>query len=84
MMNKKFWIHGGSVVVDFLSIVTPIVGVCNCSMFCCALLCVRFSIAVILMGRGGGGWLLCLIYLPGVWWWLGGSSSRCHGVVCGL
>ena len=29
----------GSVVVDFLFIVTPIVGVCNCSMFCCALLC---------------------------------------------
>ena len=25
---------GGSVVVDFLFIVTPIVGVCNCSMFC--------------------------------------------------
>ena len=24
---------GGSVVVDFLFIVTPIVGVCNCSMF---------------------------------------------------
>ena len=29
---------GGSVVVDFLFIVTPIVGVCNCSMFCCTLL----------------------------------------------
>ena len=25
---------GGSVVVDFLFIVNPIVGVCNCSMFC--------------------------------------------------
>ena len=29
---------GGSVVVDFLFIVTLIVGVCNCSMFCCTLL----------------------------------------------
>ena len=29
-------------------------------------------------------WLLCLICLPGVSWWLSGSSSRCHGVVCGL
>ena len=29
-----FW-GGGSVVVDFLFIVAPIVGVCNCSMFCC-------------------------------------------------
>ena len=28
-------------------------GVCNCSMLCCALLCVRSSVAVILMGRRG-------------------------------
>ena len=40
-----------SVVVDFLFIVTPIVGVCNCSMFCYTLLCVRSSIAIILMGK---------------------------------
>ena len=26
-------------------------GVCNCSMFCCTLLCVRSSIATILMGK---------------------------------
>ena len=37
--------------VDFLFIVTPIVGVCNCSMFCCALLNVHSSIAIILMGK---------------------------------
>ena len=43
---------GGSVVVDFLFIVTPIVGVCNCSMFCCTLLYVHSSIAIILMGKG--------------------------------
>ena len=43
---------GGSVVVDFLFIVTPIVGVCNCSMFCCMLLYVHSSIAIILMGKG--------------------------------
>ena len=42
---------GGSVVVDFLFIVTPIVGVCNCSMFCCMLLYVHSSIAIILMGK---------------------------------
>ena len=42
---------GGSVVVDFLFIVTPIVGVCNCSMFCCTLLYVHSSIAIILMGK---------------------------------
>ena len=34
-----------------LFIVTPIVGVCNCSMYCCTLLYVHFSIAIILMGK---------------------------------
>ena len=32
-------------------IVTPIVGVCNCSTFCCTLLYVHSSIAIILMGK---------------------------------
>ena len=41
----------GSVFVDFLFIVTSIVGVCNFSMFYCTLLCVRSSIAIILMGK---------------------------------
>ena len=31
--------------------VTPIGGVCNCSMFCCTLLYVHSSIAIILMGK---------------------------------
>ena len=38
-------------VVDFLFIVTPIVGVCYCSMLCCMLLYVQSSIAIILMGK---------------------------------
>ena len=38
-------------VVGFLFIVTPIVGVCNCSMFCCTLLYVHSSIAIILMRK---------------------------------
>ena len=45
------FLGGGSVVVDFLFVVTPIVGDCNCSMFCCTLLYVHFSIAIILMGK---------------------------------
>ena len=45
-----FW-GGGSVVVDFLFTVVPIVGVCNCSMFCCTLLYVNSSVAIILMGK---------------------------------
>ena len=36
---------------DFLFIVTPIVGFCNCSVFCCTLLYVHSSIAIILMGK---------------------------------
>ena len=55
-------------VVDFLFIVTPIVGVCNCSMFCCTLLCVNSSIAIILMGTRE---LVALLNL----------SSRCLVVV---
>ena len=37
--------------VGFLFIVTPIVGVCNCSMFCYTLPDVYSSIAIILMGK---------------------------------
>ena len=50
-INANQFKGGGSVVVDFLFIVTPIVGVCNCSMFCCMLLYVHSSIAIILMGK---------------------------------
>ena len=34
-----------------ISIVTPIMGVCNGSMFCCTLLYVYSSIAIILLGK---------------------------------
>ena len=34
--------------VDLLLIVTPIVGFCNCSMFCCTLLYTRSSFAALL------------------------------------
>ena len=37
--------------MGLLFIVTPVVGVCNCSMFCCTLLYVHSSIAIILMGK---------------------------------
>ena len=46
--------------VDFLFIVTPIVGVCNCSMFCCTFFFVHSSIAIILMGKRK--LLLCSIF----------------------
>ena len=39
------------VVVDWLFIVTPIVEVCNCSMFCYTLLYTPSSFAIILMGK---------------------------------
>ena len=38
-------------LLTFLFIVTPIVGVCNCSMFCCTFLYDHSSIAIILMGK---------------------------------
>ena len=40
--------------MDSLLIVAPIVGICNCSTFCCALLYVWSSIAIILMGERAG------------------------------
>ena len=40
-----------TVVVDFLFIVTLIAGVCNCFMFCCTLLYVHSSSAIILIGK---------------------------------
>ena len=57
-------------------------GVCDCSTFCCALLCVHSSIAIILMGKNGLVALLglsswCLVVVK----WLFLAS---HGVVCGL
>ena len=57
-------LRGGSVVVDFLFIVTPIAGFCNCSIFCFMLLYVHSSIVIILMGKRE---LVALLnFLPGV------------------
>ena len=49
-------------VVLLLLIVTPIVGLCNCSMFCCALLCIHSSCAIISMGKRELVALLCLSF----------------------
>ena len=38
-------------MVLLLLIVTPNVGFCNCSMFCCALLCIHYSFEIILTGK---------------------------------
>ena len=37
--------------MDLLFIITPIVGVCNWLVFCCTLLYVHSSFAIILMGK---------------------------------
>ena len=52
-------------------IVAPIVGVCNCSLFCCTFLYVPSSFAIILMGKRE---LVALLSL----------SSRCLVVVLWL
>ena len=51
-----------------LFIVTPIVGVCNCSRFCCTLLYVHSSFAITLMGKrelvallGLSSWCLVIV-----------------------
>ena len=51
---------GGSVVFDFLFIGTPIVRVCNCSMFSCTLLYAHYNIAFILVVKRE---LVALLYL---------------------
>ena len=50
----------GSVGVDSLLIVTPNVGFCKCSMFCCALLCVHSSFTIISIVKTELVALLCL------------------------
>ena len=47
----------GSVVADLSFIVTPIVGVCNCSMFCCTLLYVNSRFALICVSS----WCLVIV-----------------------
>ena len=54
-------------VVLLLLIVVPIVGFCNCSMFCCAYFVSYTSFAVILMGKRGLVALLCLHLVIVVW-----------------
>ena len=51
-----------SVAAEYKSllIVAPIVGFCNCSLFCCSILCVHSSFALILMGIRELVALLCL------------------------
>ena len=49
-------------LVTFVN-VTPIVGVCNCSMFCCTLLCVHSSFAIVLKGKRDLVALLSLSFL---------------------
>ena len=49
-----------SVVVDLLFIVTPILGVGNCSMYCCTLLYVPSSFPIIFMGKREEAALLSL------------------------
>ena len=50
-------------------------------LFCCVLLYIHSSFAVILMGKRE---LVALLCLPGVSGLLCGSSSRCHRFVCNL
>ena len=46
-----------------LSLEVQLVGVCNCSVFCCTLLCVHSSIAIILVGRERAGCFAQIVFL---------------------
>ena len=65
-------------------VLTPIVGVCNCSMFCCALLCVHSCFAVVFLGKRELIALLslscwCLVIVV----WVIGLSTDCDfGISC--
>ena len=70
-------VRSGAVVLlllTFCLLLRPLWGsvVVLCFVVCCfvSILVLRSSWC------GGGGWLLCLVCLPGVSWWLGGSSAR--------
>ena len=52
----KRWLY----FIDSLLSVAKIMGFFNCSMFCCALVCVHFSFAIVLMGKRELVALLCL------------------------
>ena len=38
-------------------------GFCNCSMFCCALLCVHSGFAIILIGEERAGYFALFVFL---------------------
>ena len=61
------------------SVIRSLVGVCNCSMFCCTLLYVHSSIAIILMGKRE---LIALLNLSS--WCLVMVERLFLGVVCSL
>ena len=71
----------------FFFIVTPIVGVCYCSMFCCTLLYNHSSFAIILMGKGELVALLslsswCLVMIE--WLFLVVPRICLQFVLCGI
>ena len=61
---------GGSVVDDSLLVDTPIAGFCNCYIFCCTLLCVHSSFAIILVWKRELVALLCLSWCLVIVVWL--------------
>ena len=62
-LQSKYIQKHHSKAVDSLLIVTPILGFCNCSLFCCALFCVHSSFASILMGKRELVVQLCVLFL---------------------
>ena len=55
-------------LIRLLLVVSSIVAFCNCSMFCCTLLCVHSSLQSSWWGRESR--LLCFVCLPGFSWFV--------------
>ena len=51
IQHANYMNNSNKYIVLCLLSVSQTLGVCNCSMFCCMLLCVHSSVAVILVGE---------------------------------
>ena len=85
------WATVPSGAVVLLLLAFCFVGVCDCSVFCCALLCVRSGVAVVLVcvcvGGGGGccfAWFVFLVSRGGWAAILRGASGFSAVCDCGI
>ena len=79
--NDEGCVRSKAAVLSFL-IVAPMSGFCVYSMFCCTLLCVLSSFAIILMGKRGGCFTLFVFLVPCVCYVALPYGARGRSAVC--